>query len=237
MSQEVSRAGESEPLFACSPDWQTWWQSTAIRSQVMDGFEKLLILGLYVFFLRALSTSMQGALSHGKGLVIGDVMLLITETIMVMMVLIRRPATDLSLRSRDWVIALSATCLSLLARPVAHEPYGWEGIGTVLAILGLSTQLFAKLTLGRRFGLVAANRGICRSGPYRFVRHPIYFGYVMLHLGFFLLNPSLWNLAVFALLYSIKIPRIFAEEHLLERDPLYREYQSAVRYRLIPGLF
>jgi protein-S-isoprenylcysteine O-methyltransferase Ste14 len=85
--------------------------------------------------------------------------------------------------------------------------------------------------------LVAANRGICSSGPYKFVRHPIYFGYVLLHTGFFMLNPSLWNLAIFGLLYSIKIPRILIEEGLLSRDPEYRSYMDKVRFRLLPGLF
>jgi protein-S-isoprenylcysteine O-methyltransferase Ste14 len=62
-------------------------------------------------------------------------------------------------------------------------------------------------------------------------------GYVMLHVGFFLLNPTLWNFFIFAALYSIKIPRILAEERLLRLDADYSNYMSRVRYRLIPGLF
>jgi protein-S-isoprenylcysteine O-methyltransferase Ste14 len=59
----------------------------------------------------------------------------------------------------------------------------------------------------------------------------------MLHVGFFILNPSLWNLAVFGVLYAIKIPRILIEEDLLARDPDYRQYMDKVRYRLLPGVF
>jgi protein-S-isoprenylcysteine O-methyltransferase Ste14 len=62
-------------------------------------------------------------------------------------------------------------------------------------------------------------------------------GYVMLHLGFFLLNPSVWNFSVFAVLYAIKIPRILAEERLLSQDQDYRNYMTKVRSRLIPGVF
>jgi protein-S-isoprenylcysteine O-methyltransferase Ste14 len=134
-------------------------------------------------------------------------------------------------------LAFSATCLSLLARPFPGPGHSWDFAAVMLTMVGLSTQLYSKLTLGRRFGLVAANRGICCSGPYRIVRHPIYMGYVLLHSGFFMLNPTVWNFCVFAVLYSIKIPRILAEERLLGQDPDYQQYMQKVRSRLIPGLF
>jgi protein-S-isoprenylcysteine O-methyltransferase Ste14 len=237
MSTSSSPTSDSDPIFACSPAWAKWWDSPAIRARVFDGFEKCLIVALYLSFLNALTQSISNGLLLGQGIVIGDAMLLATETIMVVMVLLRRSAKDLTLKPRDWAIALLATCLILLARPCPHPPQWYDAIGAFLSIAGLCMQLYAKITLGRRFGLVAANRGICSSGPYRLVRHPIYFGYIMLHVGFFLLNPSLWNLAIFGLLYSIKIPRILIEEDLLGRDPDYRQYMDKVRYRLLPGLF
>ena len=45
-------------------------------------------------------------------------------------------------------------------------------------------------TLGRSFGIVAANRGVKTRGPYRLVRHPAYFGYLMSYLGYVAENPS-----------------------------------------------
>ena len=203
----------------------------------MDTVERIAILFLFGSFLQALVGSMIDSFRSGQSVVIGDLMLLITETMMVVLVLFRKGAKNLSLRPTDWALAFSATCLSLLARPCPGSPHAWDSIAVVLTIAGLATQLYSKLTLGRRFGLVAANRGICSSGPYRLVRHPIYMGYVMLHLGFFLLNPSFWNFSVFVILYTIKIPRILAEERLLGQDPDYRIYMSKVRSRLIPGLF
>lgn len=237
MSSSSTQATDPDPLFACSPEWSAWWTSTSLRARILDTFEKCLILALYLFFMNALSKSIADGLLRGQGVVIGDAMLLTTETIMVFMVLLRRGAKEMTLKPSDWAIALSATCLSLLARPYPHPPQWFDTLGVVLTISGLCMQLVAKLTLGRSFGLVAANRGICCSGPYKFVRHPIYFGYVLLHVGFFLLNPSLWNLAIFGALYSIKIPRILIEERLLARDPEYRQYMDKVRFRLLPGLF
>jgi protein-S-isoprenylcysteine O-methyltransferase Ste14 len=227
----------TEPTFACSDAWRSWWKDTNLRASVLDTIERVAIVLLFSSFVQALATSMLSAFQAGKPVVIGDLMLLITETMMVVLVLFRKHAKSLSLRPADWGLAFSATCLSLLARPCASAPHAWETIAIVLTMLGLSTQLFAKFTLGRRFGVVAANRGICISGPYRFVRHPIYMGYVMLHLGFFLLNPTLWNFCVFAALYSVKIPRILVEERLLSQDPVYQGYMRMVPYRLIPGVF
>lgn len=204
---------------------------------MLDAIERVAIVVLFTGFLSALTASIVSSIQRGSGIVIGDIMLLITETMMVILVLCRRGAKDLSLRLSDWGLAFSATCLSLLARPFAGEPHVWDLFAVILTIAGLSMQLISKLTLGRRFGLVAANRGLCLNGPYRLVRHPIYFGYVMLHTGFFLLNPTLWNLAVFVALYSVMIPRILSEERLLSLDPEYRMYMNRVRFRLIPKVF
>lgn len=236
MIQPLPRS-DSEPRFACSNAWSSWWTEPTLRAGILDAAERVAIVILFTSFLNALITSMIASFHTGQAVVIGDIMLLITETMMVILVLFRRGAKNLSLRPMDWGLAFSATCMSLLARPSAGQPHAWDGIAVLLTIVGLSIQLYSKLTLGRRFGLVAANRGICISGPYRLVRHPIYMGYILLHAGFFLLNPTAWNLGVFAILYTIKIPRILAEERLLGQDPDYQNYMQKVRSRLIPGLF
>ena len=46
-------------------------------------------------------------------------------------------------------------------------------------VSGLVLHLYGKVCLARSFGLVAANRGVQRLGPYRVIRHPIYAGYVI----------------------------------------------------------
>jgi protein-S-isoprenylcysteine O-methyltransferase Ste14 len=228
---------DDDPAFACSDAWKSWWADPSIRSRVLDTFERGAILLLFGSFLQALLLSIGNSIRLGQSIVIGDLMLLITETMMVVLVLLRRNAKHLSLRPGDWALAFSATCLSLLARPFPGNTHSWDLLAIILTMAGLCTQLISKFTLGRRFGVVAANRGLCMSGPYRLVRHPIYMGYVMLHSGFFLLNPTLWNLCVFATLYTLKIPRILAEERLLGQDPEYRQYMQKVRSRLIPGVF
>ena len=42
--------------------------------------------------------------------------------------------------------------------------------------IGLLVVVAGKISIGRSFGLIPANRGIVSSGLYRLVRHPIYLG-------------------------------------------------------------
>jgi len=165
--------------------------------------------------------------------------MLVTESVLVGFILCRKATNDLSRRPGDWFLAFAATSIPLLAAPQVTNSQlpGWDLVAVLLTFGGLIVQVLSKFTLGRRFGVVAANRGICIAGPYKLVRHPIYMGYLISHIGFCMLSPTAWNLAIFATLYVVKIPRIFAEERLLGQDPQYRDYQKIVRYRLIPGLF
>lgn len=108
------------------------------------------------------------------------------------------------------------------------------GVTVGFQLAGILLQIAAKLHLGRSFGLAPANRGIVTSGPYRLVRHPIYLGYFLNHIGFLLAMWSLHNLAIYALLYTLQFLRIRAEEKILCQDESYQDYRKSVRYRFIP---
>ena len=94
-----------------------------------------------------------------------------------------------------------------------------------------------KVSLGRSFGLMPANRGVVSSGLYRLVRHPIYMGYLITHVGFVLANGTFGNIAIFLGADITLMIRAVYEERVLARDSAYREYQSKVRWRVLPGLF
>ena len=81
-----------------------------------------------------------------------------------------------------------------------------------------------KVSLGRSFGLMPANRGVVSSGLYRIVRHPIYLGYLITHVGFVLATPSAWNLAALLAADAALMARAVCEEQTLSRDERYRTY-------------
>jgi len=84
----------------------------------------------------------------------------------------------------------------------------------------------------------ARHQRVISSGPYAFVRHPMYSGVMLYFLGIPLLLGSWWGVAlapVFALLFAIRA-RI-EERALIEGLPGYADYAERVRYRLVPGLW
>ena len=102
---------------------------------------------------------------------------------------------------------------------------------------GMITQISAKAALWRSYGLIPANRGVKTGGPYRFLRHPMYAGYTLTHIGFLLGFPSLQNSLLYLTTFLIEVARLLREELVLNKDPLYRQYMTRVRYRLLPGVF
>lgn len=166
-----------------------------------------------------------------------SLLLLVSESAVVFFVLIRRPTGDISIRPVDWFVALAGTALPLLAQPFEGAPLAPPILCGLIMIFGILLQIAAKFTLRRSFGVIAANRGVKIDGPYRFVRHPMYAGYVLTQIGFLLANPLLWNLAIYAVGFGFQLCRILAEENVLRRDPAYQDFASSVRYRLLPGVF
>ncbi len=166
---------------------------------------------------------------------ITPILLLISEGVVVVFLILRRPTENISIRPMDWVTAAGGTFLVLLVGKGA-EPLSVQ-LAFFLMTYGLAVNIFGKLSLRRSFGLVAANRGIKCNGMYAFVRHPIYAGYMLTHIGYLVYAPSWQNLLVYVGAWSCFALRILAEEKILLEDKVYRSYVSKVRYRLIPRVF
>ncbi|HUY87703.1 MAG TPA: methyltransferase [Pirellulales bacterium] len=203
----------------------------ASGERAADVAERAIVLLVYIGLVARL---VRHALQTGQP---ANLLLLISEGLIVVFLVLRRPATQISTNWREWAAAFAATLAPLLVYPSAAGGLAPPTIGAVLLVAGMVIQVHAKLTLGRSFGCVPAHRGLKLAGPYRFVRHPMYAGYLISHAAFLLMNPALGNAAIYAVCYALQISRIFAEERLLAGDPRYREYQRVVPYRLILGVF
>jgi protein-S-isoprenylcysteine O-methyltransferase Ste14 len=197
----------------------------------LDVVERVALLALYAWMAVRLLHNLSAS-----GLV-SALVVLASEGMVVVFVLMRRPAQEMSLRPADWLLAIVATTAPLCVVPVAEGRLILPLVGGIVGALGIVLQVSAKVTLGRSFGCVPALRGLQVSGPYRIVRHPIYAGYLLTHVAFLSMNPSWWNVAVYACCYAAQLPRLGAEERLLRADARYVEYRNAVRYRLIPGVW
>jgi protein-S-isoprenylcysteine O-methyltransferase Ste14 len=87
---------------------------------------------------------------------------------------------------------------------------------------------------------IQSERGhtVCRSGPYRFVRHPGYVGYTLQALGMPFLLGSLWALLPALAAVIPMVIRTRLEDRVLQAElPGYQEYTRDVRYRLVPGIW
>jgi protein-S-isoprenylcysteine O-methyltransferase Ste14 len=164
-------------------------------------------------------------------------LLLASEATVVALTLVRRSAAVVD---RSWTSRLLTAFATFGPSLVVPMAVGWRApalMTIAISSVGLMIVVAGKLSLGRSFGLVPANRGIVSTGLYRLVRHPIYLGYLITHAGFLLANPAGWNLLALAAADIALMLRAVREERTLALDPEYRGYMQRVTFRIIPGLF
>ena len=199
------------------------------QKRVLDLVEQVTVIILYLWMIVRLWPS-DSSLASWYPLLI-----LPSEGIVLFFLLIRNRTAQISTNLWDWAIAAVGTVAVLLIDKGGVTVFG--ALGPYLMALGLVIQVGAKLSLSTSFGLIAANRGLKSGGLYKFVRHPMYAGYIVSHIGFLLVAPNWWNAIVYALAWSVMIARIYAEERVLSEDPNYNIYKASVRYRLMPRVF
>lgn len=211
--------------------WRTGATTSAARQRDLgELISKVAIVTLFSSMAMRLA---QDAAQTGH---ITGLLLLASEGLVVALTVVRRSA---GIVDRTWsarLLTMFATFGPPLVRPysVAFAP---ESVTITISAIGLGIVVLGKLSLGRSFGLIPANRGIVCSGMYRLVRHPIYLGYLLTHIGFVAANPADWNLAILAAADLALMMRAIREERTLAQDPEYREYMQRVRWRVIPGVF
>ena len=154
--------------------------------------------------------------------------------------LTRRPpeVQDHSLPSNaSVVIAYAYSYAQVLYLRWVPGHLAWPAGGLVLVTLAACLSLASLLSLGRRFGVRPALRGLATRGPYRLVRHPMYLSYMIADIGY---NLQEWNFGTALMVmagWASLLYRIFAEERILSHNAGWSAYVSLVRYRIIPGLW
>lgn len=205
--------------------------SQPTRLNTLETVGKNLALGtLYTLFAMAALVTWQ---QTGQAQML---LLAVQEALIVGLAISRRRSLDASRSWWDALIALAGTATPLLQRAGGLALPALVEVGLALQISGVALSLLATLSLGRSFGIVAANRGVKTGGLYRFMRHPLYGSYFVSYIGFLLGNLSPLNLAALSATFYFQYLRARAEEQILLKDPAYRQYVERVRYRFIPFL-
>ncbi|MDX1763060.1 MAG: isoprenylcysteine carboxylmethyltransferase family protein, partial [bacterium] len=131
---------------------------------------------------------------------------------------------------RQIVGILFLILLAVLGKPSGA---GTVLLGSLLTIPGLAIRAWAG-------GYVKKDKELATTGPYSYVRNPLYVGNVLIAIGFCVLSGFWWSYLVFALLYVwLYIPSIQREERTLQKlfgDAFlrYKENVRAMWPRLLP---
>ena len=102
---------------------------------------------------------------------------------------------------------------------------------------GTMFAIWATLTLARSISIMPEARGLVVSGPYAFVRHPLYLGEFVVLFGIALQHLMPWSLLLLGVQCIFQFERMKNEERVLARAfPNYADYMARTA-RLLPGVY
>ena len=138
------------------------------------------------------------------------------------------------------VFAFASMVAGIVGLFYTDSLFSWSPVVIGIQAFGVLLMLWARITFGKRSFHAAAtptSGGIVKTGPYRYLRHPIYTA-----IFFFVWPPAMahratLSIACAALISVGAIVRMLCEEYLLLRQyPDYAEY-ARVTKRMIPYVF
>lgn len=137
--------------------------------------------------------------------------------------------------------------IGLLVVPALDHRFAWSRMSADAALAGdalmaigwlaiffvLRENSFSSSTIE-----VVEDQKVISTGPYAWVRHPMYAGALVMLLGMPIALNSWWGVLVLVAILPALIWRLFDEEKFLSENlPGYIEYREKVRYRLMPGVW
>jgi protein-S-isoprenylcysteine O-methyltransferase Ste14 len=137
------------------------------------------------------------------------------------------------------VVLLLARTRGLKGHATTTDPW-LQGIGLALFVLGLALAIWARLYLGRNWGMPMSQKvdpELVTTGPYHSIRHPIYSGIILAMIGTAIAVSVYWLVAV-VLLGAYFVYSAVMEERLMTGlfPGSYPEYKRSTKM-LIPFIF
>jgi protein-S-isoprenylcysteine O-methyltransferase Ste14 len=147
----------------------------------------------------------------------------------------------LKLAKVGFLLFLGIQALFLNIFPIEDVPEFVKYLGISLFIVGSGMSILARVHLGKNWAdvedqQVLPGQALVVSGIYRYLRHPIYIGDVLLVIGFELALQSWLFLIGFVIAMVVYLQAIREEKLLLQAFPDYRDYCARTK-RFLPFLF
>jgi protein-S-isoprenylcysteine O-methyltransferase Ste14 len=154
------------------------------------------------------------------------------------------PMAEKEPAQRVIMLFTSLAFIALLVVPALDHHFGWSAVpiytvlaGNLLVAVGFYfiALVYRENTFTSATIEVTTGQRVVTSGPYAIVRHPMYASASLYLLGTPLALGSYWGFLPVGVMMPFLIWRLLDEEQLLARDLHgYIEYQTRVRYRLVP---
>lgn len=223
LSKETAIAGDKNAVSLSQAGWNNFCRQIHWPVNIVIG-------ALWsMFVIRAFNAFLVDRLPLSLGLVIAN-------TIVMFLFLARKEPIQVSSHLFDWIVPVPAICIPMFLRPCPAVNSAFQLASAGVQLIAITGIILSLLTLGRRFGVIPANRTITFSGAYQRVRHPLYAFEQFFYFGFIMGNFSIENLIFFVSFCSAQWLRARAEERLLAQDNQYAAYLTRVRHRFIPGI-
>lgn len=157
------------------------------------------------------------------------------------------PTAEKQTSQKIIMFAVSIGFVGLLVVSALDNRFGWSAVPTAIVIAGdvliaagyaIIFLVFKENTFTSATIEIAEDQRVVSSGPYAFLRHPMYAGALLYLVGMPLALGSYWGLLACLVLLPFLIWRLVDEEKFLASNlPGYVDYRAKVRWRLIPGVF
>ena len=213
------------------------------------------IAGL-IFFVTLIYFS-AGTWDYWQGWVFLAIFAVSTHAFGIYLALYNKPLLERRLKAGPWhekewsqkiiVSLIIVAFFAFMVLPVLDHRYGlspvplWASVvGNVIIVLSFLFIFWVIKVNSWAASNIQVEEGqkVVDTGPYAYVRHPMYAGAIWLFVGMPLALGSWWTIALIIPFLPVLLWRLLDEERILRRDlPGYIEYTQKVRYRLVPYMW